>query len=66
MIDHNVMRLDITVHDSFAVAEVQGLEQLEDVVSYVVILELGVQTPEISVVDILEDQRRCFALDPAH
>lgn len=66
MIDHNVMRLDITVHDSFAVAEVQGLEQLEDVVSYVVVLEFGVQTPEVSVVDVLEDQRRCFALHCAH
>lgn len=66
MIDHNVMRLDITVHDSFAVAEVQSLEQLEDVVSYVVVLELGVQTPEVSVVDVLEDQRRCLALYSAH
>jgi hypothetical protein len=66
MIDHNVMGLDITVHNSFAVAEVQGLEQLEDVVSHVVVLELGVQTPEVSIVDVLEDQRRCFALYPAH
>lgn len=62
MIDHNVMRLDITVHDAFAVAEVQGFEQLEDVVPYVVVLELGVEAPKIGVVDVFEDQRRCFAL----
>ena len=63
MIDHNVMRLDITVHDAFAVTVVQSLQQLEDVVPYVVVLELGVETPEVGVVDILEDQRGCFALN---
>jgi hypothetical protein len=42
MIDHNVMRLDITVHDAFAVAVVEGLEQLENVVAHIVVLELGV------------------------
>lgn len=54
MIDHNVMRLDITVHDAFAVAEIQGLEQLIDVVPHVVVLELGVQASEVGVVDIFE------------
>jgi hypothetical protein len=62
MIDHNVMRLDITVHDAFAVAVVERLEQFENVVSYVIVLELGVQTPEVGVVDIFEYQRRGFAL----
>jgi hypothetical protein len=28
MVDHNVMRLDISVHDALAVAEVQRLEKL--------------------------------------
>lgn len=63
MVDHNVVRLDITVHDAFAVTVVQSLQQLEDVVPYVVVLELGVETPEVGVVDILEDQRGCFALN---
>jgi hypothetical protein len=62
MIDHNVMRLDITVHDAFAVAVIEGLEQLQNVVAHVVVLELGVQTPEVGVVDIFEDQRGRFAL----
>jgi hypothetical protein len=57
------VRLDITVHDAFAVTVVQSLQQLEDVVPYVVVLELGVETPEVGVVDILEDQRGCFALN---
>jgi hypothetical protein len=42
MIDHNVMRLNISVHDAFAVAEVEGLEELKYVVPHVVVLELGV------------------------
>jgi len=62
MIDHNVMRLNITVHDAFAVAEVEGLEELEDVIPYVVVLELGVEAPEVGVVDVFEYQRRCLAL----
>lgn len=56
------MRLDITVHDAFAVAVVEGLEQFEDVVSHVVVLELGVQTPEVGIVDIFEYQRGCLTL----
>ena len=65
MIDHNVMRLDITVHDSLAVAEIEGLEELEDVESDINIVELGVQASEISVVDMLKDERRCLALGMA-
>ena len=56
MIDHNVMRLDVSVHDAFAVAEVQRLEQLVDVEPNVEVVELGVEAPEIDVVDILEDE----------
>jgi hypothetical protein len=62
MIDHNVMRLDITVHDSLAVAEIEGLQELEDVESNINIVELGVQASEIGVVDMLKDERRCLAL----
>jgi hypothetical protein len=42
MIDHNVMRLDIPVHDAFAVTVVQGLEELEYVVAHIVVLEFRV------------------------
>jgi hypothetical protein len=56
MIDHNVMRLDISVHDAFTVAVVQRLEKLVYVVPHVVVLKLGVQAPKVGVVDILKDQ----------
>lgn len=62
MIDHNVMRLHVSVHDSFAVAEVQSLEQLKDVVTNIDVVELGVQASEIGVVDMLEDERRGLTL----
>jgi hypothetical protein len=42
MIDHNVMRLDVAVHDALAVAVVEGLEEFVDVVSHVEVRELGV------------------------
>jgi hypothetical protein len=62
VVNHDVVRLDITVHDALAVAEVESLEQLEDVVAHVVVLELGVEAPEVGVVDVFKDQRGRFAL----
>jgi hypothetical protein len=62
MIDHNVMRLHVAVHDALAVAVVKGLEKLKDVVADVDIDELGVQGAEVGVVDVFEDERGCLAL----
>jgi hypothetical protein len=62
VIDHNVMRLDIAVHDAFGMAEVEGFEEFEDVVSYVVVDESWVQSPEVGVVDILEDEAGSLTL----
>lgn len=62
MIDHNVMRFDVSVHDALAVTVIEGLEQLEDVVANINIVELGVQAAEVGVVDMLEDEGRGFAL----
>lgn len=50
------------MHDSLAVAVVQALEQLVDVVSDIDVVELGVQAPEIGIVDVFEDKRRGLAL----
>lgn len=62
MVDHNVMRLHISVHDTLAVAEVQRLEQLQDIVPHIQIVELGVEDPKFGVVDVLEYQGRRLAL----
>lgn len=62
MIDHNVMRFHISMHDTLAVTVVERLEEFEDVVPHVEVIEFGVEGPEVRVVDILEDERGCFAL----
>ena len=63
MVDHDVVRLDVAVHDALAVAEVEGLEELEDVVSDIDVVEFGIQAAEVGVVDVLEDERRRLALE---
>lgn len=62
MIDHNVMRFDVSVHDSLAVAVVKSLEEFEDVVSHIDVVEFGVQASEVGVVHVLKDQGRGLAL----
>lgn len=62
MVNHDVMRLDIPVHYSLAMAEVQCLKKLIYVVSDIVICQSGVQCSKVGVVNILEDQAWCFAL----
>jgi len=66
MVDHNVMRLHIAVHDSLAMAVVEGLEQLKDVVADIEVVELWVETPEVCVVDVLEDERGRLTLGIPH
>lgn len=62
MVDHNVVRLDVAVHNALAVAEVKSLEQLVDVEADVEVVELGIQTPEVGVVDVFEDEGRRLTL----
>lgn len=66
MVNHDIVGLDITMHDTFTVTEIQGLEQLIDIESHIVIDEAGVKHPEVGIVDILKDQARSFALAVAH
>lgn len=65
MIDHNVMRLYVSVHDSLAVAKVQRLQQFVNVEPHIEVVELGIQAAEIDVVNVLENQRRRLALHMA-
>lgn len=66
MIDHDVMWLHVPMHDSFAMAEVQSFEQLVNVVADIIINESRVQSPEVGIVDIFENETRCFALTIAN
>ena len=72
MVDHNIMRFNVTVHYALTVAEVQSLilpltpfqsataiaylKELQDVEANIVVHKLGVQTSKICIVDIFEDQ----------
>lgn len=62
MIYHHIVWLHVPVHYTFAVAEIQGFQELEDVESNVIVDEPRVQCSEISIVHILENQARRLAL----
>ena len=62
MVDHNVVRLDVAMHNALAVAEVESFEEFENVEADVEIVELGVEAAEVGVVHVLEDERWRFAL----
>jgi hypothetical protein len=56
MVNHYIVRPYISVHDAFTVAKIQSLKQLENIVSDIEVVEFGIETSEISVVDIFKDQ----------
>ena len=56
MVDHNIVWFDVPVHDAHAVAVVQGLEELVQVVPDVIVSQGLIQLLEISVVHVLKDQ----------
>ena len=62
VVDHDVVRLDVSVHDAVRVAVVQGLEELENVIANVVVGEGGVEYLEVRVIDVLEDEGGGFGL----
>ena len=62
MIDHNIMRFDVAMHDSPRMTEIERFEEFVDVVSYVVVGEARIEDFEIGVVDIFENDGRSFRL----
>ena len=62
VINHNIVRLHIPMHDSLAVTEVQRLQKLVDIITHVIVGEPGVEHAEIRVVHVFENQARCLAL----
>uniref|UniRef100_A0A182MKF9 C2H2-type domain-containing protein n=1 Tax=Anopheles culicifacies TaxID=139723 RepID=A0A182MKF9_9DIPT len=58
MVDHHVVWLHVTVHDAQAVAVVERLQQLVQIVPNVVIAERLVELLEVGIVHMLEDECR--------
>jgi len=57
VINHNVVGLNITVHNTTRVSEVKAAEKLIHVEADVVRSESGVENLEVSTVDVLENKR---------
>ena len=68
MVDHDVVRLHVSVRDALRVAKVQRLQNLEDVVLYIEIIEVLVQSAEIYIasIDIFHDKCGCFGHGITH
>jgi len=68
VVDHDVMRLHITMHNALGVAEVEGLQDLEHVVADVEVSEALVQGSKVNVtcVHVLHDQSGSFRHWVAH
>ena len=57
MINHDIVRFHVTMHNAHWVAKVERLQNFEDVVARVEIGQCLVQLLEIGIVDMLEDER---------
>mmetsp|Transcript_44029 Transcript_44029/g.131981 ORF Transcript_44029/g.131981 Transcript_44029/m.131981 type:complete len:221 (-) Transcript_44029:144-806(-) len=67
MVDEYVARLDVTVHDASAVAEVERLQQLVHVVPHVIIGHRLLQFPKVHGIDEVKDKaRRACVRVPQH
>lgn len=55
MINHHVVRSDITVHDTLAMGEVQSSQKLVGVISNVHVIETRIQRSEICIVYVFEN-----------
>ena len=68
MVDHDVVRLHVSVRDALRVTKVQRLQNLEDVVLDIEIIEVLVQSAEIDIasIDIFHDKCGSFGHGIAH
>ena len=62
MVNHNIVGLHISMHDSLAVTKVQRLQKLINIITHVIVGETGVEHAKIRVVHVFENQARRFAL----
>lgn len=68
VIDHDVVRLDIPMHDSLGVAEVERFENLVDVIANIEVSKCFVERAEVYVasIDEFHDESRGFSHWVAH
>lgn len=62
MVDHNVVRLHISMHDTLAVTEVECLQKFIDVVTNIVVHETRIERTEVGIVHVFEYQTRRLTL----
>lgn len=62
MVNHDVMRLHIPMHDTFRVAVIECLQDFEHVITNIEVIEALVKFAEVGIarVDKLSDDRRCL------
>jgi hypothetical protein len=60
VINHYIVRLNISVHYSIRVTEIQSFQQLKYIIPNVIVGQRRVQLFEIEIVDMFEDERRSF------
>lgn len=61
MVNHDIMGLNIAMHNAARMAKVERFQQLEDVVADVKVGEFRIEYLEVVVVDVLEDEGGGFA-----
>lgn len=66
MVNHNIVWLDISMHNSLTMTKVESLEEFEDIVTDVKVDEARVKGAEVGIVDIFKDETRRFALVIPH
>jgi hypothetical protein len=59
VINHDVVWLDVAVHDPVLVTKVEGFQELKQVVPHVHVGKRREHDLEVDVVDVLEDERGC-------
>jgi hypothetical protein len=55
VVDYDIVRLNISVHDSISVTMVKSKEDFIDVIANICVRERGIKHLEIGVINILKD-----------
>jgi hypothetical protein len=62
VINHDIVWLDIPMHNTLTMTKVERLEKFKDIVTDIIVDEARVESAEVGVVDIFEDKTGRFAL----